>query len=116
MSVNWNWNEKKGKIVWKEKGGNGEIEWNFYHANCWGCFIKEDEKTYEFMTFFNDSHHTKKMLGLEKMSNGIKEDYFKYIYGNFEIDHIELDLSYPYNDKIAKYFAQAGYTVFIQNK
>ena len=41
MSVNWNWNDKKGKIVWKEIGGDKRIEWQFYHANCWGCFLKE---------------------------------------------------------------------------
>lgn len=122
MSVNWDWKDRKGKIVWKPKQMKDEkfqahnnIEWNFYHANCWGCFLKEwkedDKEMYSFMTFFSDLHHTKKLLGLEKDYNKEYSDWFKNIYLNYEIDYVELDLAYPYNDKIAKYFAKAGYDV-----
>ena len=126
MSVNWDWKDKKGKIVWKPKKMENEqlqahenIEWNMYHANCWGCFLKEwkedDKDMYSFMSFFSDLHHTKKMLGLEKDYSGKYSDWFKEVYLNYEIDYVELDLAYPYNDKIAKYFTDAGYIVKIYN-
>lgn len=118
MAVNWSWNAKKGEIVWKPKldsdvDKNYKLVWNIYQANCIAAFIKENEKdnTYEFMSFFNDVHHMKKMLGLEKMYNGKLEDFFKEIYQNFEIDYVKLDINYPYTEKLAKYFALAGHEV-----
>ena len=126
MAVNWNWNERKGKIVWKPRQMKDEkfqahenIEWNMYHANCWGCFLKEFKEDgidkYSFMTFFSDATHCKKLLGLQKNYNGEYSDWFKDIYLNYEIDHVELDIAYPYNDKIATYFSKAGYEVKLYN-
>lgn len=126
MSVNWEWKDKKGEVHWKPKAEtkfedskNHTFTWNIYHANCLGCMLrewKEDEKDmYKFMTFFNDVHHLKRMLGLEKYKSWDnktkKSDWFKEIYVDFEIDYITLDISYPYSDKLAKYFAEAGYKV-----
>ena len=122
MSVNWNWSDKKGEIVWKAKPNTNlekeyNLKWSIYHANCICCFIKENDEdnTYEFMSYFSDVHHMKRMLGLERYkgfgNKYYQNDWFKEIYCNFEIDYIRLDVNYPYNDKIAKYFAQAGYEV-----
>lgn len=127
MSVNWNWKDKKGEVHWKpkqevrfEESKNHTITWSIYHANCLGCMLKEykndkGEDVYDFMCYFNDIHHLKRMLGLEKYKSWDNEtkqtDWFKDIYVDFEIDYITLDITYPYADKLAKYFAEAGYEV-----
>lgn len=127
MAVEWLWKNKKGEVHWKPKAEtkfedskNHTIVWSIYHANCLGCMLKEykdnnGEDVYDFMCYFNDIHHLKRMLGLEKYktfnNTTIKEDWFKNIYIDFEIDYITLDITYPYADKLAKYFAEAGYEV-----
>ena len=124
MSVNWNWEDKKGEIVWKKKATStnpratvDSFNWNIYHANCLCCMLYEykegEEDMYRFMCFFNDVHHMKRMLGLEKTREGFNEDWFKEIYLDYEIDYITLDSTYPYWDKLSKYFVQAGYEVRI---
>ena len=124
MAVNWNWSDKKGELYWKPKAGSDVEEktfvWNIYSANCLGCMLyewKEEDGTdmYKFMCFFDDTHHLKRMLGLETFKGyggvSIKEDWFKEIYPKYEIDYIKLDMSYKSNEALAKYFVKAGYEV-----
>ena len=120
MAVNWDWSDKKGEVVWKNKKGTNEtFKWTIYHANCLGCMLYEykegGDDLYRFMCYFSDVHHLKRMLGLESFKTrndtSIKEDWFKEVYTDFEIDYIKLDPNYPYWDKFTKYFVQAGYEV-----
>ena len=117
MSVNWNWNDKKGEIIWKprtqeKKEGEAKkrFKWSIYEANCLGCCLyeyKEDNKLmYQFQCFFSDENHLKAMLGLNNdCENLLNEWYFDY-----QIDYIKLDVSFD-NWKLAKAFANAGYQV-----
>ena len=122
MAVNWLWSNKKGEIVWKkkkdsknDKAPNKKFKWSIYHANCLCCMLYEfkEDKTdkYQFMTWFGDIHHAKRMLGLEKCSDGTKTNLFNDWYLDYEIDYITLDTSYPYWDKLCKLFTEAGYNV-----
>lgn len=128
MAVNWNWKDKKGEVVWKKKATSTNpniteerFAWSIYHANCMACMLYEykenNEDMYKFMCYLNDTHHLKRMLGLEKFKGYrgtyIKEDWFKEIYPDYEIDYITLDSNYPYWDTLTKYFTQAGYEVRI---
>ena len=126
MSVSWSWKDKEGEVHWKPKAEvrfedskSHTFTWNIYHANCLGCMIREHQELgkdmYNFMCYFSDVHHLKRMLGLEKYKSWDKEtkksDWFKEIYDDFEIDYLTLDIRYPYVDKLAKYFVEAGYEV-----
>ena len=121
MSVDWNWKDKKGEIVWRNKVGKQDVfKWTMYHANCLGCCLYEyvnkdtNEDMYSFQCFFNDVHHLKRILGLEKLYHEEgKRNLFEEWYGDQEISYIWLDPTYPYWDKLAKYFIQAGYEVRI---
>lgn len=119
MSVNWDWKDKKGVVVWKntEDPNQPNIYWTIYEANCLGCCLyeytdEEGKEMYQFQCFFADVHHLKRMLGLEKGYDGKKRDLFKEWYGDYEIDYIKLDINFD-NDKLIKYFAEAGYEVRI---
>jgi hypothetical protein len=119
MSVNWDWKDKKGEVVWKptEDQNKPPFKWNIYEANCLGCCLyeytdEEGKEMYQFECFFSDVHHLKKILGLEKCYDGKKNDMFKEWYGDYEIDYIKLDINFD-NDKLIKYFAEAGYEVRI---
>ena len=119
MAVNWDWNQRKGKIVFKskDKDKNETITWNLYNGNCLGVLLREwkdfetGDDMYRFITFFNDKEHLEKMLGLKNNWKGIKEDLFKEWFDDFEIDKVFLDVKYKDNWDIARCFANAGYVV-----
>lgn len=117
MPVTWEWEKKKGEVVFKNKNHPEEtFKWNIYQANCLGAFIYEytDRKEgpmYQFMCFFSDVHHMKRMLGLEKCRDGNKSNLLKDWYMDYELDHIKLDTNYPDVEKLTRYFTQAGFEV-----
>ena len=126
MSVNWSWKDKMGEVVWVNKNNpEDKFSWNIYHANCLGCMLyewQEDGKDmYKFITYFNDVHHMKRMLGLESFKSygdgpTIKEDWFGELYVDYVIDYIKIDPSYIYADKYIKYFSLAGYEVRVKKE
>lgn len=76
-----NWNDISGKVVVEQKGK--EFVYNMYGEGKCNCFLAtvyeyegEDGKTYEQLQwFFMDERHGKIMLGLQKGTNGRKENY-----------------------------------------
>ena len=127
MSVNWSWKAKKGAIAWvptKEAKNEGAkaFKWNFYQANCIGCFLYEykDKETnkdmYKFMTFFNDWEHVKRCLGLVKTRDGYKDNLYKEMYSTHTIKEIRLNTYYKDNLKLADLFTRAGFKVKLYYK
>lgn len=124
MPVQWNWEKKEGEVVWKVKPNCTDpkvvergFSWSIYPGNCLAVFIFEfieeesNEEMYKFMTFFNDIHHMKKCLGLEKDYKGEKVNLFNDLYRDYEIDYIKLDTNYPDWEKLSKAFIEAGFEV-----
>lgn len=79
MSVNWSWKHKMGEITLKQKKLSGKVftyKLSMYSANCLCAitynFREKNEKTdklenmYTFWGWWNDVHHLKRCLGLEK--------------------------------------------------
>lgn len=118
MSVNWDWNAKKGEVIWKGVKKNPKVgvklKWNIYHANCLCAIIrefKEDGKDmYQFITWFSDIEHLKNVLGLtKKYKDNIFKDYLHKDY--WKLEKVRLDISYDDSIKMAKYIAQSGIKV-----
>lgn len=125
MSVNWSWKAKKGTIAWvptKEAKTEGAkpFKWNFYQANCIGCFLyeyKENGKDmYQFETYFNDWESVKRYLGLTKNSYGFKENTLKELYSTHIVKEITLNTYYKDNLKLAELFTKAGFKVKLYYK
>jgi hypothetical protein len=123
MPVTWLWENKKGKVVWEKrpdctnpKVTQKSFAWNIYEANCLGAFLyewkdKKEGPMYQFMTFFNDAQHMKRILGLVKDYRGEKSNLFNDWYGDYRIKYISLDMNYKSNATLAKYFVEAGFEV-----
>lgn len=76
-----NWDDISGKLIVEQNGK--EFAYNLYGEDKCNCFLAtvyeyegEDEKTYEQLQwFFIDERHGKIMLGLQKGTDGKKENY-----------------------------------------
>lgn len=107
MSVNWNWNMKKGYYIINEKGKDFKV--NIYSGNCLGALIYESvnengKEVYEFYGFWNDEKHLDNCLGL---SGG-----FDNIYDN--VIEIHLFTKYKGWEKIARRFVKAKIKVILE--
>ena len=97
MSLNWNWNEKVGEIIFTQKIDGVEKNYtsNLYNGNA--CLIMVYEYTdpeskvdrYSLTGFFADKVHMKRCLGIDKR---YKQTLGKNMYGNRD--------SYEYVTKI----------------
>lgn len=103
MSVNWNWNRKKGFYIVNKD--DVEFKVNIYCGNCLGVEIYEfDGDNYIFQGFWNDEKHLENMLGLNKGFNNLYE-YVK---------EIHLYTKYKGWEKIARRFVKAKIKVVLE--
>lgn len=98
MSINWNWNDKMGKVT-DERG----FVSNLYRGNCFMIAINEFTnnegiKQYSLAWFFADETHLKNCLGLTKeyKENSINDYHWK---------EFELNTEYAETWKFAKLIA-----------
>jgi len=104
MSVYWNWNNKMGKI----ECDNCFL--SVYQGNCLCVILHEkiidNERIFEFNTFFNDIDHLKKCIGLKKVNGNQRENLFANTWKKWF-----LNTYYKESLILAKYLTQAGYPV-----
>ena len=78
MSLNWSFKEKCGEATLRQ--GDREFTLHLYQGNAYLIFLNEWEEDgegrYSLYSFFADKTHAKKMLGLQKNSDGEKVNYF----------------------------------------
>lgn len=95
MSLNWQWNEKVGKMSVECTTGKGEkrVEnWTLYNGNALLIMLyeytEESKEMWEMRSFFVDKKHANAMLGLTKgYDNNFNNKYTRLL-------HLEL-----YKDK-----------------
>ena len=117
MSVNWNWNYKKGYMVIERENDEGKkfrFNVNIYSANCLGALIydyknEKGEDMYTFWGFWNDIEHLRNCLGISKKYKG--ENLYKG-----EVKEIRLNINYKDSIKIAEAFAKSGIKAVLYNR
>lgn len=76
MSLNWNWSEKCGELIFEERGK--EFKYNLYKGNAYLIFVAEFEEDgverYTVASFWVDKAHAKRCLGLEKGTDNIYDN------------------------------------------
>lgn len=122
MSVNWNWKDKVGELVFVRELNGERIEGSqsIYLANCLFCTLQEftdDEgnEKYNFCDFYLDKSHLKKCLGLMKNNDGNKVDVYKEMLG-WELELVRITRLTKETKDIIECFANAGYKIEIELK
>lgn len=65
MSLNWNWNDKMGEVIYEEYNPDHPYKTNIYQGNALMIWCNEfPNNTYTLNNFFADLPHLKNMLGL----------------------------------------------------
>ena len=94
MAVRWDWSDKLGTATVWNTFREEEVTLTLYRGNCLLIFLYEftdDDGTeqYQFMNFFDDKPHAKRMLGITKNYDGTKENLLEsgcYRYKSFKLD------------------------------
>lgn len=110
MSLNWNWNDKMGEVVYKEYHPDHPYVTNIYQGNALMIWCNEfPNKTYSLGNFCADMEHLKNMLGLNAKKGYGSENLFN----DGQIKEIRLNTRYKSVPKIVEAFAKAKTNVTI---
>lgn len=110
MSLNWQWSDKMGEVVYKECHPDHPYVTNIYQGNALMIWCNEfPDETYSLGNFLVDMEHLKNMLGLNAKKGYGSENLFN----DGQIKEIRLNTRYKSVPKIVEAFAKAKTNVTI---
>ena len=111
MSLNWNWNDKMGEVIYEEYHPDHPYKTSIYQGNALMIWCNEfPDETYSLGNFAADLEHLKNMLGLNAKKGYGSENLFN----DYGIKTIRLNTRYKSVPKILDALAKAHTNITVE--
>ena len=111
MSLNWQWTDKMGEVIFQNCDTERPFKTNIYQGNALMIWVNEfPEGTYSVGSFFCDQEHLRNMLGLNAKKGYGSEN----LLNTWKVKTIRLNTRYKSVPKILSDLAKAKTNVSIE--
>lgn len=111
MSLNWNWNDKMGEVIYENYRPEHPYKTTIYQGNALMIWCNEfPDETYTLGSFFADAEHLRNMLGLNAKKGYSDENHLN----NYGIKTLRLNTRYKSVPKIVADLAKAHTNITIE--